>query len=303
MNKTSGTTNAGKGKGEPVDRLSQILGHFNSRSSSRKLHGKVCILTGVGNEKGIGWATAVLFAQEGAKHMYLLDMDGSALPKLSSKIKGISPEIGVSTFAGDASSEELIKKICQAALEEHGHLDVFFANAGIASSAPIQSTSYQTVEKVLKINALSCWLAVKYASDAMIQNKDTQTPSANTHRGGSIILTASIAGLRSGAGSADYSASKAAVASLALTGANAYPGANIRVNAICPGLIQTQMTDPIFSLTSDKSKIGQLCSLRRYGLADEVAGVVLFLASGDSSYVNGAVIPVDGGLSSSHPVV
>lgn len=112
----------------------------------------------------------------------------------------------------------------------------------------------------------------------MLQNK-----KGNSHRGGSIILTASVAALRSGAGSVDYSASKAAVASLAYTGANSYPGANIRVNAICPGLIQTQMTGPIFAKSRDRSKIGQLCSLRRYGIADEVASVVLFLASEDAS--------------------
>lgn len=130
---------------------------------------------------------------------------------------------------------------------------------------------------------MSCWLALKHGSEAMLNNNQDESRSGKAHRGGSIILTASAAGLRSGAGSVDYSASKAAVTSLALTGANAYPGSNIRVNAICPGLIQTQMTGPIFQMTKDRSKIGQLCSLRRYGVADEVAGVVLFLASDDSS--------------------
>ncbi|KAG0144593.1 hypothetical protein CROQUDRAFT_659788 [Cronartium quercuum f. sp. fusiforme G11] len=302
MSKNS-SPNSSKAKSPPVDRLEQILRHFEKRTSSKKLIEKVCILTGVGNEQGIGWATAVQFASEAAKHLYLLDMDGNALPKLSDKIRDVSSNTGVSTYVGDASDEGLIKKICQQALDDHGHLDVFFANAGIATGSPLEATSYKTAEKILKINTLSCWLALKYASSTMLRNQKDESPTGIDHRGGSIILTASVAGLRSGAGSVDYSASKAAVASLAMTGANAYPGANIRVNAICPGLIQTQMTGPIFELSRDKSKIGQLCSLRRYGIADEVASAVLFLASEDSSYVNGAVVPVDGGLSSSVPVI
>lgn len=134
---------------------------------------------------------------------------------------------------------------------------------------------------------MSCWLALKYASEAMLKGKGD-----GAGRGGSIILTSSAAGLRSGAGSTEYSASKAAVVSLACTGANSYPGSAIRVNAVCPGMIQTQMTSPVFQMAKDKSKIGQLCSLRRYAVAEEVASVVLFLASDDSSceYLNSHIL-------------
>jgi len=282
----------------PNARLQQIINHFDSRSSSKKLSGKVCILTGIGHELGIGWATAVLFAKEDAKHLYLIDLKGDNFSALVEKLKSLNPSVGLSTISGDAADESVVRSVCQKAIEEHGRLDVFFANAGIATAAPIGSTSYETGERVVRINTMSCWLALKYASEAMLKEKGD-----GAGRGGSIILTSSAAGLRSGAGSTEYSASKAAVVSLACTGANAYPGSAIRVNAVCPGMIQTQMTSPVFQMAKDKSKIGQLCSLRRYAIAEEVASVVLFLASDDSSYVTGTSIPVDGGLASSLPVI
>ncbi|KAI8455879.1 hypothetical protein BY996DRAFT_7005406 [Phakopsora pachyrhizi] len=283
-------------KQKSVDRVNQIVQHFKIREPSKKLSRKVCILTGVGNQKGIGWATALLFAKEDVKQLYLIDLDGSSLPTLSSQIKNINPNTSVKEIVGDAADDKLIKLVCEQAIEDHGHLDVFFANAGISSLAPLNSTDHETVERTMKINAISTWIALKHSTESMLKNIEP-------FRGGSIIFTASVAGLRFGAGSTDYSASKAAVISLAQTGSNAYPGANIRVNTVCPGLIQTEMTDLIFKTAKDHSKIGQLCSLRRYGLPAEVAAVVLFLAGGDSSYINGAVIPVDGGLSSSLPVI
>lgn len=285
-----------------AQRLEQIVKHFNSRNPSKKLTGKVCILTGVGHEQGIGWATALLFAKEDAKHLYLLDSKGDKFSDLRKVIQSANERTGVSTFTGDAADEGLIQSICKQAINEYGHLDVFFANAGVATGAPLDKTTYETAERSLRVNTMSCWLALKYGSQAMLKEVPTTTGSPQP-RGGSIIFTSSVAGIRSGAGSMDYSASKAAVMSLASTGANAYPGSAIRVNAVCPGMIQTQMTGPVFQLAKDKSKIGQLCSLRRYAIAEEVASVVLFLASDDSSYVTGAAIPVDGGLSSSLPVI
>ncbi|OAV96611.1 hypothetical protein PTTG_02774 [Puccinia triticina 1-1 BBBD Race 1] len=282
----------------PTDRLQQIANHFKARNSSKKLSDKVCILTGVGHELGIGWATAVLFAKEEAKHLYLIDLKGDKFPALVKHLQSLNSKIGLSTIVGDAADENMVRSVCQKAIDEHGRLDVFFANAGVAGAAPIGKTSYETGERVIRINTMSCWLALKYASEAMLKGK-----GEGAGRGGSIILTSSAAGLRSGAGSTEYSASKAAVISLASTGANAYPGADIRVNAVCPGLIQTQITGPLFEMAKDKSKIGQLCSLRRYAVADEVASVVLFLASDDSSYITGTAIPIDGGLSSSLPVI
>jgi NAD(P)-dependent dehydrogenase (short-subunit alcohol dehydrogenase family) len=130
--------------------------------------------------------------------------------------------------------------------------------------------------------------------------------SMKARRGGSIICTASVAGLRASAGPSPYSASKAGVISLVQTSAMQLTGSGVRVNAICPGLIETGMTKPLFDLArgaGKEDKIGQLNPLRRAGQPDEIAEVALFLASDESSYVNGQAIAVDGGLSSSLPFV
>jgi NAD(P)-dependent dehydrogenase (short-subunit alcohol dehydrogenase family) len=132
------------------------------------------------------------------------------------------------------------------------------------------------------------------------------TSAEKKYPSGSIIGTASVAGLRSNAGSSDYSASKAGVVSLAQTIAYQLAGSGIRINAICPGLIETGMTAPMFDAARERgteAKIGQLNPLGRAAHADEVARVALFLGSDESSYVNGQAWAVDGGLSVGHPFV
>lgn len=155
--------------------------------------------------------------------------------------------------------------------------------------------------KMMKTNTLSVFLAAKYASRAMLKtSKDKPYP------GGSIIGTASVAGLRSNAGSTEYSASKAAVISLMQTIAYQLVGTGIRCNAICPGLIETGMTKSTYDAARKRGtegKIGQLNPLRRGGQPDEIARAVLFLGSDESSYVNGQAWAVDGGLSAGLPFV
>lgn len=133
-----------------------------------------------------------------------------------------------------------------------------------------------------------------------------KTSSDKPVSSGSIIMTASVAGLRSNAGSTPYSASKAAVVSMAQTMAYQLAGTGIRVNALCPGLIETGMTAVVFETArarGTEKKIGQLNPLKRGGHADEIARVALFLGSDESSYVNGQAWAVDGGLSAGHPYV
>jgi NAD(P)-dependent dehydrogenase (short-subunit alcohol dehydrogenase family) len=137
------------------------------------------------------------------------------------------------------------------------------------------------------LNEHSVFLATKYASKAMMR-----TSSAKPSSGGSIIGTASVAGLRSGAGPTEYSASKAAVISIMQTASYQLAGQNIRCNAICPGVIETGMTKTMYDTArarGTEKKIGQLNPLKRGAVADEVARVVLFLASDEASYVNGQV--------------
>ena len=148
-------------------------------------------------------------------------------------------------------------------------------------------------EEILRVNLIGPFLAIKHVSPHMMKKGK-----------GSIICTASVAGLRANAGSTPYSASKAGVISLVQTAANQFYGTGIRVNAICPGLIETGMTAPIFEgarARGSEGKIGQLNPTARYGHPDEIANMALFLASDEASYVNGQAIPVCGGLSSTHP--
>jgi NAD(P)-dependent dehydrogenase (short-subunit alcohol dehydrogenase family) len=182
------------------------------------------------------------------------------------------------------------------ALKEYGVLDVCYANAGISGGlVPFFEETAERWTEVLKVNLIGTFLAAKHAALAMVPR-----------RRGSIICTASVAGLRSGAGGMPYSASKAGVVSLVQTAANQLAGTGVRVNAICPGLIETGMTRPIFEQARARGtgdRIGQLNPLRRPGAPDEIARTALFLASDESSYVNGQAIAVDGGLSASHPIV
>jgi len=154
----------------------------------------------------------------------------------------------------------------------------------------------QTVDlwnEVLRVNLIGPFLAIKHTAPIMARQG-----------GGSIICTASVAGLRANASRSAYAASKAGVISLAQTAANEFYGTGVRVNAICPGLIETGMTTPIFEgarARGSEGRLGQLNPLARYAVPREIATMALFLASDDASYVNGQAYAVDGGLSSTHP--
>lgn len=153
----------------------------------------------------------------------------------------------------------------------------------------------------MELTISSVFLATKHAAKAMmITSKDKPYPS------GSIVATASVAGLRSNAGPTDYSASKSAVISIMQTSCYQLAGTGIRCNAICPGVIETGMTSKMYEMARTRGterKIGQLNPLQRGAMADEVARVALFLGSDEASYVNGQAWAVDGGLSAGHPFV
>ena len=196
-----------------------------------------------------------------------------------------------------AANEADVAKAVDTAVKEFGKLDAIYANAGISGGLGpsfFEATAEDWMQ-ILSVNLIGVFLAIKHASRVMVPNKK-----------GAIVCTASVAGLRSGAGPGPYSASKAGVINLVTTAANSLYGTGVRVNAICPAIIETGMTKPIFDRARERGsegKIGQLNPLRRYGHPEEIAAAALFLASDDASYVNGQALPVDGGLSSSLPVV
>jgi NAD(P)-dependent dehydrogenase (short-subunit alcohol dehydrogenase family) len=256
----------------------------------KRLEGKCAVVTGAAS--GIGRASAILFAEEGAK---VVAVDRAT--EVEQTVASIRSAGGRAiAMARDASSEQAVAEIMETAVREFGGLDVCFANAGVSGGlVPLFETTVEQWTQVLGVNLIGTFLAVKHAAKIMIaQNR------------GSIICTASVAGLRSGAGGVPYSASKAGVISLVQTAANQLYATGVRVNAICPGLIETGMTQPLFEMARARGtehKIGQLNPLRRAGAPIEIARVALFLASDEASYVNGQAVAVDGGLSSSHPVV
>lgn len=275
---------------------------YGPTANTPRVASKVVIITGANSPLGIGRAAAHQYAAHGCTALYICDFDASNLPAIKAEISSLYPTIEVHVRQFDAADESAIKEVVDHAVKTYGRLDVFFANAGItgphALFTDIESKDFMDV---FRTNTLGPFLACKYAAPAMkITGKDKPASA------GSIILTASVAGLRSNAGSTPYSASKAAVVSLAQTVAYQLTGSNIRVNALCPGLIETGMTKLVFESARQRGtekKIGQLNPMKRGGVADEIARVALFLGSDDSSYVNGQAWAVDGGLSAGHPHV
>lgn len=262
---------------------------------------KIIIVTGANSPIGIGRASVHQFARNGAKAIYICDFDDSHLATHKRELAELYPQVEVHARQFDAADEAAVKKICDEALQQYGRLDIFFANAGISSRKVFWEEDTEGFMKMMRTNTLSVFLAAKYASRAMLKTgKDKPYP------GGSIIGTASVAGLRSNAGPTDYAASKAAVISLMQTCAYQLTGTGIRCNAVCPGLIETGMTKVTYDAArarGSEGKIGQLNPLRRGGIADEIARAVLFLGSDEASYVNGQAWAVDGGLSAGLPFV
>lgn len=255
-----------------------------------ELAGKTAIITGAAS--GIGRASALLFAREGARLVIADIADG--VHETAQMVNDAGGEaIAVQM---DAGSEDDVAALVERTADEYGQIDVAFANAGIIGSmSGIFDDVPENWEKVLRVNLIGPWLMVKHAGRYM----------ADRGEGGSIVCTASVAGLRSGAGGIAYSASKAGVISLVQLAAQQMSTSNVRVNGICPGLIETGMTSFLYEAVRAKGKedkIGQLNPLRRGGEPNEIAEAALFLASERSSYVNGHALVVDGGLASSHPV-
>jgi NAD(P)-dependent dehydrogenase (short-subunit alcohol dehydrogenase family) len=250
------------------------------------LDSKRVVLSGAAS--GIGKAIATRLVAEGAKVM-LVDLDPRG--------EEVASGLGMPFAKADVSIERDVDQVFDAAIAAFGGLDCAVANAGIIGGLPaFEETPYEDFRRVMDVNLGGAFLFAR----ALARHLRAEG------RPGSIVCTASVAGLRAAAGPAHYSASKAGVIGLVRSAAHQLHGTGIRVNAVCPGLVETGMTHFLFEgarRAGKADRIGQLNPLERPGEPEEIAAVAAFLLSDDSSYVNGQAWAVDGGLSASHPFV
>lgn len=256
----------------------------------KKLENKRVIITGAGS--GFGRASALMFAAEGAKVV----ATGRTLKKLETTVELIRKQGGEAiALAGDAAREDDVIASIQTCIAEFGGIDAYFANAGAwIGAVPVFDQTVEQWEEIYRINTIGSFLALKHAGAAM----------AKQGSGGSLIFMSSVASLRGNGGDAAYSSAKAGINSLTQTGANELAGTGVRVNAIASGLVETEGTSYFFDSAREKGvaeKIGKNNPLRRPGRPEEIAAVAAFLASEESSYIDGQIIAVDGGVSSTHP--
>lgn len=248
-----------------------------------RLDGKVALITGAAGE--IGTATMKLFAARGAR-VIAVDRNGDQLRRA---VGSLPSEARAVALTADVSREDEVTSYVDRALAEAGTIDVFFNNAGIEGDiAPIPAYSLDSFRRVLDVNVVGVFLGMKHVLPVMLGNNR-----------GSIINTASIAGLIGSPHIAAYSASKHAVIGLTKSAAGECANTAVRVNCVCPGLIQSRMLSSIIegrnpNARADSEKILERIPARRLGGAAEVAAVVGFLASDAASYVSGSAYTVDG---------
>ena len=250
-----------------------------------RLDGRVAVVTGAAGV--IGAATIKLLAERGAR---IVAVDRNA-ELLQDAIRDLPGEAEALAVTADVTQEDEVADYVRAAMDKFGAIDVFYNNAGIEGDiTPIVRYSLQTFRKVIDVNVVGVFLGLKHVLPVMLkQNR------------GSIINTASIAGLIGSPEIPAYTASKHAVIGLTKSAALDCTGTNVRVNCVCPGLIDSRMLSTIIegrnpgNAPVPNDRIVERIPARRLGLASEVASVVAFLASDDASYVTGSAYTVDGG--------
>jgi 3-oxoacyl-[acyl-carrier protein] reductase len=243
-----------------------------------RLEGKVCLITGAAS--GIGKATTLLFAQEGAT-VIAGDISKENLDSLVKEAEGLPGK--VDPYVLNVTDRDQIKEVVEKVVQKYGRIDVLVNNAGITRDALLVRMKEEDWDAVINVNLKGVFNVTQMVVPYMIKQ-----------RNGSIVNVSSVVGIYGNPGQTNYAASKAGVIGMTKTWAKELAGRNIRVNAVAPGFIETPMTEKL----PEKAREAALSRipLGRFGKPEEVAQVILFLASDESSYVTGQVIGIDGGL-------
>ncbi|MHA1925484.1 MAG: SDR family NAD(P)-dependent oxidoreductase [Candidatus Thorarchaeota archaeon] len=250
----------------------------------KRLENKIVVITGV--SAGIGRASALLFAEEGATVI------GADIDEIQgSEVEAAIQEAGGTGYfvKADVSNQEDVANLFAKA-KELGGVDVLFNNAGVEVVKSLQDTTEEEWDRSVSVNLKSVYLCIKYA-----------LPQMEKKRKGVIISNSSAAGLV-GSFSPSYSAAKGGIISLTKALAVDLGPSSIRVNCICPGAIETPMLERVIKMQGDPKEVRERrlknYPVGRFGTSEEVAYTALFLASDESSFITGAVLPVDGGFTS-----
>ena len=251
-----------------------------------RFQGKVVLITGATG--GLGEATARLFAAEGAD-LILTDLSQENVDTLAAKCRA---DYGSSVLAvaGDIGEEPAVDEIVSAGLAEFGRIDVLFNNAGINPTGNVVETSVETWDLTMRVNVRSAFMMTSRVLPGMV-----------AAGGGAIVNTASIASFKASINEAAYSVSKAALLQLTKVTARDFADANIRVNAVCAGILENFMADRKAISSEEmfekrRARVREIVPFKREGRYEEIANVVAFLASDEASYITGAALTADGGL-------
>jgi 3-oxoacyl-[acyl-carrier protein] reductase len=246
-----------------------------------RLEGKVCFVTG--STRGIGWSTAKLLAQSGATVLLNGKSDEAALATRVDELRSATGNQKHAALFGDVSDPVTVREFYQRIFKEHQRLDVLVNNAGVLQGGVLGMLTPAFIDDMLRTNTHSVLLNMQEAARLMMR-----------HKSGSIINLTSILGTNGAEGQTVYAASKAAVIGATKAAAKELAPRNIRVNAVAPGFIDTDMTRQLAPEKFDQEQ--KRIKMGRAGTADDVARVILFLACDLSSYVTGQVVGVDGGM-------